>query len=194
MGLDDYLRDTAGRVTLVAGQNLVQDAEMAIALLVEAFNNYAPVLICGNGGSAADAQHIAAELVGRFRRDRRGLNAIALSTNSSVVTAWSNDVDFSSVFERQVEAHGASGGVLWAISTSGNSENVVRAAIQAHKMDMRTIALTGRGPNRLTQNSQVAIAVELTDTAHIQELHLPIYHYICERVEAAIGLASRGEA
>src|SRR5882757_1333939 len=117
----------------------------AIGLIAAALRRDRPLLICGNGGSASDAQHITGELVGRFLKERRALNAICLSANVSVLTAWANDYSYDDVFARQVDAHGTAGGVLLVISTSGNSANVVRAAQAAKRLGLPVIALTGRG-------------------------------------------------
>ncbi|MGY9056696.1 MAG: D-sedoheptulose-7-phosphate isomerase, partial [Alphaproteobacteria bacterium] len=129
MKLSQYLNDSAAIVAVTAN---VPGIEKAMAKAVDwtaaALAARLPVLVCGNGGSAADAQHIAGELVGRFLKERRGLNVLALTANSAVLTAWANDHDFDSIFARQVEAHGRPGGVLIALSTSGNSTNVVQAA------------------------------------------------------------------
>lgn len=157
-----------------------------IRMLVEALNERLPVLVCGNGGSASDAQHIAGELVGRFLIERPALNVMALSANTSVLTAWANDYDYATVFSRQVEAHGQDGGVLWVISTSGNSSNVVHAAAAAKKQNMGVIALTGEGGGRLADVCDVLIDVPSRSTPRIQEMHLILYHFICERVEAEL--------
>jgi D-sedoheptulose 7-phosphate isomerase len=142
------------------------------------------LLLCGNGGSAADCQHMAAEFVSRFSKDldRRALPAIALTTDTSFLTAFGNDCGFEGIFERQVEALGSPGDVLIAISTSGNSPNVIRAVEAAKKRSMSTIALTGNG-GRLSAMADVAIAVPSTDTQYIQEAHLAVEHTLCELVE-----------
>ena len=143
-----------------------------------------PVLVCGNGGSAADSQHIAGELVGKFLKERKALNVRALTVDTSVITAWANDVSYETVFARQVEAYGQSGGVLWGISTSGNSANVLRAAEEARRHGMTVLALTGQGGGKLAGLADILIAVPSKLTPRIQEMHAMLYHYICERVEA----------
>ena len=158
----------------------------AVDLITEALRRDRPLLVCGNGGSAADAQHITGELVGRFLKERRALNAICLSANISVLTAWANDYDYQDVFSRQVEAHGQKGGVLLAISTSGNSPNVIRAAETARKLRMPVVSLTGRGGGALAQASDVLLDVPSGETPFIQQAHICLYHFICERVEAAL--------
>ena len=160
--------------------------DAAIELLVGAAQSQKPILVCGNGGSASDALHISGELVGRFLIERRALDVICLNANVSVLTAWSNDYDYASVFARQVQAHGRAGGVLWGISTSGNSANVVAAFEQARAMGMSTFALTGEGGGRLGALADVLIDVPSRSTPRVQEMHLPIYHYICEAVEQGI--------
>ena len=158
--------------------------DSAIRLLSDALINNKPVLVCGNGGSAADSQHIAGELVGKFLKERRALNVRALNTDTSVITAWANDVSYDTVFARQVEAYAQTGGVLWAISTSGNSKNVLLAAKKAKELGMSVIALTGEGGGALTQIVEVLLEVPSKITPRIQEMHVMIYHYLCEAVES----------
>jgi D-sedoheptulose 7-phosphate isomerase len=143
------------------------------------------VLVCGNGGSAADAQHITGELVGRFLRERRALPVICLSSNPAVLTAWSNDYAFDTVFARQVEAYGRAGAAILGISTSGNSRNVIAAFEVAHRLGMQTVALTGEGGGQLAAVSDHLIAVPSRRTPLIQQAHICLYHYICEQVELA---------
>ncbi len=171
---------------LRSDSDLIEKLEIAIKWLVHSLQQQLPVLVCGNGGSAADALHISGELVGRFLRERKALNVVSLNANVSVLTAWANDYDYNSVFARQVEAHGQPGGVCWGISTSGNSPNVVQALEKAHQMNMKTIALTGVGGGKLNDSSDLLIDVPSDSTPRIQELHLPIYHFICEQVERRI--------
>lgn len=142
-----------------------------------------PVLTCGNGGSASDALHVSGELVGRFFRDRRALNVICLNSNVTVMTAWANDVDFTSVFSRQVEAHGEGGGVLWGFSTSGNSKNVVDAFEKATSFGMKTIAMTGSSPGLLGELADHVISVPGDDAPSAQNMHVLLYHYMCAAIE-----------
>lgn len=158
----------------------------AIALIVDALRVGRPLLVCGNGGSAADAQHITGELVGRFLKERRALNAICLSTNVAALTAWANDYHYDDVFARQVEAHAPAGGVLLALSTSGNSANVVRAAAAAKRLGVSVISMTGQGGGKLKALSDVLLDVPSDKTPMIQQVHICLYHFICERVEAAL--------
>ena len=157
------------------------------AVIAEVFLAGGKVLLCGNGGSAADCQHMAAEFVSRLSKDfdRRALPAIALTTDTSFLTAFGNDCGFEGIFERQVEALGNAGDVLIGISTSGNSPNVIRAVEAARKGNIRTIALTGNG-GRLAAMTDVAIAVPSGDTQYIQETHLAVEHILCELVESIL--------
>jgi D-sedoheptulose 7-phosphate isomerase len=153
---------------------------------VERFAAGNKLLVCGNGGSAADAMHICAELVGRFFKERAALPAIALASDPAVLTAWSNDYSYDSAFSRQVEALASAGDVVWGISTSGNSKNVVAALKAARERKAATIALTGAGGGALAQYADVLLAVPLSMTPRIQEVHAVTYHIICEAVEAAV--------
>jgi len=144
------------------------------------------VMACGNGGSAADAQHFAAELVGRFERERPGLAAIALTTDTSILTAIGNDYDFAAIYSKQVQALGQPGDVLIAISTSGNSANVLAAIEAAHAREMTVVALTGRTGGRLRallSDTDVLIAVPHDRTARIQEVHLLSLHCLCDAID-----------
>ncbi len=158
----------------------------AAATIVEALATGHLVMVCGNGGSAAEAQHFAGELVGRFRREREPWPVLALTTDSAVLTAVANDYGYDTVFARQVAAFGHRGDVLVAISTSGESPNVVNAACQARDRGMSVIALTGREPTRLGLFSDVAIAVPTTETALVQEVHSVLVHVISEIVESSL--------
>jgi D-sedoheptulose 7-phosphate isomerase len=144
-------------------------------------------MFCGNGGSAADAQHFAAELVGKFYRKRRALAALSLTTDTSILSSIGNDVSFRSVFARQVEAIGRRGDVLVCISTSGKSPNVVEAARAAHRMGIKVVALLGAYTKVLGRLSDVVISVPSRDTARIQEMHALIGHTVCQIVEAELG-------
>lgn len=157
----------------------------ACAVISQCFLNNKKVLVCGNGGSAAESQHLAAELVGRYElSQRQGLPAISLTADSSVLTAWSNDIGFEDVFARQVEAYGQRGDVLICLSTSGQSDNLVRAMKMAHKKHIKCIALSGKGGGETAGYAHVNIIVPSYDTQHIQEVHLHVIHTICSLVEA----------
>jgi D-sedoheptulose 7-phosphate isomerase len=146
------------------------------------------VMFCGNGGSAADSQHLAAELTGRFIKDRRPISAIALSTDTSVLTCVGNDYSFDEVFARQVQGFGRKGDVLMAISTSGNSRNVIRAAEEASAVGMPVIGLLGHNGGTLRELCDLAIIVPSQVTARIQESHILIGHTLCGLIEEALGL------
>jgi D-sedoheptulose 7-phosphate isomerase len=146
------------------------------------------ILLCGNGGSAADAQHIAAELVGRYEQHRRSFPAISLTTDTSALTAISNDYGYEEVFARQVEGLAAAGDLLIAISTSGHSPNVVKAAEKARSLGCKTIALTGCSGKPLADHCDLAIVVPSDRTARVQEAHITIGHLWCEMVDRALGL------
>jgi D-sedoheptulose 7-phosphate isomerase len=143
------------------------------------------ILLCGNGGSAADAQHVAAELVARFTRERAAIPAIALTTDSSILTAIANDYSFERIFERQVEALGAAGDTLIAISTSGKSPNVVRAAQLAKRLSLRVVALTGEAASPLSALADVWLPAPSRETAQIQQVHISVLHALCDQIEAA---------
>ncbi|HMO49742.1 MAG TPA: SIS domain-containing protein [Kiritimatiellia bacterium] len=152
------------------------------------------VLLCGNGGSAADAQHIAGEFLNRFLKERRPYAAIALSTDTSTMTAIGNDYDFAQVFEKQVQALGRPGDVLWAISTSGNAENVMRAVAAARANGLAVIGMTGGAGGRLAPASDILFCLQSTSsTPRIQEGHQLLFHLICERLEE-IMVASEASA
>ena len=164
---------------------IAQAAEMMVASLV----GNGRILACGNGGSAADAQHFAAELVGRFEMERQGLAAIALTIDSSIMTAVANDYGFTTVFERQVRALGQSGDVLLAISTSGNSPSIVEAIRAAHDNEMSVVALTGKGGGKIGEilrDTDVHICVPAERTARIQEVHLLTVHCLCDAIDCML--------
>ena len=161
----------------------------AVQALLTCVTGGAKVLDCGNGGSAADAQHFAAEFVGRFERERPELAALSLTTDSSIITAIANDYDFRSIFSRQVRALGQSGDVLLAISTSGNSANVLAAIEAAHERDMVVVGLSGRGGGKMTlalRDTDVHICVPHERTARIQEVHILALHCLCDAVDAQL--------
>ena len=162
--------------------SVLRAAEMIVASVQEG----GKVLLFGNGGSAADAQHIAAELVNRLNRDHPPIPAIALTTDTSILTSIGNDSSFDELFERQVRALGRRGDIAVAISTSGNSPNVLRAARAAREIGISVIALTGRGGGRLASEVDLALSVETESTQRIQETHITIGHIICELVEDAL--------
>ena len=143
---------------------------------------------CGNGGSAADSQHIAAEFVGRFKKDRKPLRSIALTTDTSILTCISNDYSFEEIFSRQLNALGRKGDVLIAITTSGESKNIKQALIQAKKMKIKTIALLGKKGGVCKDHADLSLIIPSHTTARIQEMHILIEHLMCELVEKKLGL------
>jgi len=160
--------------------------ENAAEALIRAYRSGNKVLIFGNGGSAADSQHMAAELVGRFKKERPAIPAIALSTDTSALTALANDYGYATVFSRQVEALGKKGDVAFGISTSGNSENVIAAVRKAKSIGMKTISLTGCGGGELKKECEFSIVVDSKDTPRIQESHITIIHILCQMIEDAL--------
>ena len=179
----DHLKRSA-ETQLKTAEACAADIERAAILVADALRAGGKLLICGNGGSAADSQHMAAELVSRLTLDfeRPGLPAIALTTDSSILTAYANDFDFSGVFARQVQALGRAGDVLIGISTGGVAANVIAAVRQARELGMRTVALTGQ-QGELAGLVDVAIRVPSSTTAHIQEAHVAVEHTICHLLE-----------
>ena len=164
-----------------------KDIDIAANIMTDAIKNGRKILWCGNGGSAADAQHMATELMGGLRdHDRPAIASIALTTDSSFLTAWSNDTNFNTIFSRQLDGLGKAGDVLVAISTSGNSENIVQAVERAKAMDMAVIILTGQSGGKLRDKGDVVIRIPSDDTQRIQEGHLLAEHIMCEMVENAI--------
>jgi len=164
---------------------LAEPLLQASQLMVTCLQNGGKILACGNGGSAADAQHFAAELVNRFEMNRRGLAAIAMTHDASVITSIANDFSFDRIFSRQVEALGRPGDILLAISTSGNSENVVAAARAAAEIGMQTIAITGKDGGRLgsVTSLQVLLNINHPSTPRIQEMHITCLHILCSLVD-----------
>ena len=173
----------AGNLIAACNGDYLRRIGEAVEILAGAFRAGKKLLVYGNGGSASDAQHICGELVGRFLKERRGLPAIALSSNQAVLTAWGNDYSFETVFERQVQALGQPGDVAWGISTSGNSLNVIHAHRIAREMGLVTIGLTGLGGGRLAPWCDLLLDAPVNETPRVQEVHLVTYHAICAAVE-----------
>jgi D-sedoheptulose 7-phosphate isomerase len=165
----------------------VEDIEKAAEMMVAAVQNGNKILWCGNGGSAADAQHMAAELMGGLRsHDRPAIQSIALTTDTSFITAWSNDTDYEFIFSRQIEGLGSTGDILMAISTSGNSRNVVKAVESCKEKGITVIVLTGKTGGVLKDMGDVTISIPSDDTQRIQEGHLLAEHILCEMVEKSV--------
>lgn len=183
--LADHLHESARLITAMANFAAAPQVDRAVEKIVHTFRHHKPLLVCGNGGSASDACHIAGELVGRFLKERQALKCLALTSDPAVMTALGNDMGYDNVFARQVEAFAEPGGILLGLSTSGNSANVIAAFKMAKLRDMTTIAMTGEGGGKLAMYSDILIDVPSKHTPYIQQIHLCLYHYICEAVEAA---------
>jgi D-sedoheptulose 7-phosphate isomerase len=167
--------------------SLIDAVSHSAGLLIDALRGGHKILICGNGGSAADAQHMAAELVGRFERERAALPAVALTTDSSILTAWANDCGYDTVFARQVEALGQPGDALVGISTSGNSPSVIQALRVAQQRGLTCVALTGRAGGKLAALAGVcSLVVPAEETARIQEVHITVIHIWAKLIEEAL--------
>lgn len=181
--------EDSAQTKLAAVEAMAAPVAAAIETLTECLLAGGKVLACGNGGSAADAQHFAAELIGRFEAERQELAAIALTTDTSIITAVANDYSFDRIFSKQVRGLGHAGDVLLAISTSGNSGNVIEAIRAAHEHDMRVIALTGKGGGRiggLLRDDDIHLCVPSERTARIQETHLLVIHCLCDGIDALL--------
>ncbi|HEU4853458.1 MAG TPA: phosphoheptose isomerase [Telluria sp.] len=179
----------SAELKLQCADALTQPISQAVDIMFSALANGNKILACGNGGSAADCQHFAAELVGRFERERNPLPALALTTDTSIMTAVGNDYSYREIFSKQVQAFGQPGDVLLAISTSGNSANVLAAAEAALEREMRVVALTGKDGGalaRMLTDADVHINVPHTRTARIQEVHLVTIHCICDGIDVAL--------
>jgi len=179
----------SAQLQLKALEVLAAPIAQATEIMVKCLLANGKILACGNGGSAADSQHFAAELLNRFERERPGLAAIALTTDTSTLTSIANDYHYEQIFSKQVSALGQPNDVLLAISTSGNSKNVARAVAAAHEREMRVVALTGRGGGeigKLLGNDDVNICVPHSQTARIQETHLLAIHCLCDGIDTML--------
>ena len=186
--IQQHFRDSAA-TTLAAMETLAVPIAAAVDTMFAALANSNKILACGNGGSAATAQQLAAELIGRFERERPGLPALALTTDASVLTAVANDYSYDQVFAKQVRALGQPGDVLLAITTSGNSTNVLAAIHEAHEREMIVIALTGKGGgdvNAVLADTDIHLCVPSDRTARIQEVHLLMIHCLCDGIDAML--------
>lgn len=183
-GIQHIIEDSiATKQAIVSGQTLMQTASKIANAITTCYRNGGKVLFCGNGGSAADAQHLAAELSGRFYFDRPPLDAEALHVNSSYVTAVANDYTYDEIYSRYVNGVGKKGDVLIGISTSGNSENILRALKVAKSKEMVTIAMTGKSGGKMKDVVDFLLNVPSTDTPRIQEAHIMLGHIFCQIVE-----------
>jgi D-sedoheptulose 7-phosphate isomerase len=183
-GLDDYLAESISVLRSPAISKLGGTLDCAVKHLASSLKRGLPLLVCGNGGSAADAMHITGELVGRFLQERQALRCYCLSSNSCVLTAWSNDYSFETAFARQVEAYGERGGILIGLSTSGQSPNVIAAFQTAIEIGMSTIAFTGDQGGQLANLADFLLNVPSKSTPIIQQAHSCLYHYLCAQLEA----------
>jgi D-sedoheptulose 7-phosphate isomerase len=181
--LDYWVKDKIKGLEAAFTPDYCQAIDSVVTLIVSSFEQGNKLLICGNGGSASDAQHIVAEFIGKFNINRRGLPAIALSTNPAILTAWTNDHEFETVFSRQVESLGKPGDILWGISTSGKSKNVIRALEAAKQQGIITIGMTGNNGGITRDLVDYPLFVEAQYTPLVQEIHVITYHRICEQVE-----------
>lgn len=177
------------RVIEEAAQLNLESIQIAARKIAASLQNGGTLFWCGNGGSAADSQHLAAELVGRFKKDRKALRSIALTTDTSVITCVANDYSYEEIFSRQLEALARAGDVLLAISTSGNSENVLAALKSAKELEVITISLLGRNGGKAKALADLPIIIPSESTARIQEAHILIGHIICDLIEQELGLA-----
>jgi D-sedoheptulose 7-phosphate isomerase len=171
---------------MLSDPDLLAQVEAVVALVIDTYRRGGKVMIAGNGGSAADAQHITAELVSRFGFERQPLPAMALTTDTSILTAISNDYGYESLFSRQLEAHGRPGDVFIGISTSGDSPNVVRALATADRLGLASVGLTGATGGQMADLCRYCIKVPSTDTPRIQEGHITIGHILCAATERAL--------
>lgn len=178
------LRESAD-LKLRFAKESISEIEEAISMIQKTLKAGGKVLIFGNGGSAADAQHIASELVNRYSKKRNALAAVALSTDSSILTSIANDSSFDEIFSRQIEALGKKGDIAWGITTSGKSVNVINALKTAKSMDLKTIAFSGEDVSKLEKTADCCVQVQSKSTARIQELQITLAHIICEQIEEA---------
>jgi D-sedoheptulose 7-phosphate isomerase len=174
------------KARLLESDSLICKIEEVARLGIDIYKNGSKILACGNGGSASDAQHLVGELVGRYMLERNGIPAIALTANSTVMTALANDYDYESVFAKQVKAYGNKGDVLIGISTSGNSQNVIKAFEKAHEMGIITVGFTGEKGGNMKNVSDYLINVPSDSTPRIQEMHILVIHIICGLIEGGL--------
>jgi D-sedoheptulose 7-phosphate isomerase len=177
--------DESAEITMLSRGIIVAAVLESVPLCIRTLQNGGKILVAGNGGSAADAQHFAAELTGRYRRDRRGLAAIALTTDTSFLTAWTNDSGYETVFARQLESIGQKGDIFIGISTSGNSPNILQALGKANELGMSTVLATGQRGGAMRGMADIEVNVPSTDTSRIQEVHTLFFHLLAGHIEAA---------
>ena len=182
--IKDYIKESVtAKEKILSNESIILLIEKAVKILVDAYETGNKVLVAGNGGSAADAQHIVAELVSKFMLDRPALNAMALTTNTSILTAVGNDYSNDYIFSRQIQAYGNKGDVFVAISTSGKSQNIINAVKEAKKLGLKVVGLVGAKITKLEDYCDVVISIPSENTPIIQESHIMIGHILCSLVE-----------
>lgn len=182
--IKEYIEEgIALKETILRDETLLSAVEKSIGLLHTCLANRNKILIAGNGGSAAQGQHFAAELMGRFKKERKAYPALALTTDTSFLTAWSNDTNFETIFSRQIEGLGKPGDVFFGISTSGNSKNIIEGIDAAKKIGMKTICLLGRDGGKTKGLADIELIIPSNNTPRIQEIHIMLIHSICEELE-----------
>ena len=181
--LENIQESIAAKQKLLNDEGILKTIEEAASLCIDAYKKGRKILVCGNGGSASDALHMAGELVGRYKLERSGIPAIALNSNVAVMTALGNDYDYESIYAKQVKALGSEGDVLFAISTSGNSKNTVAACRQAAAMNISTVSLTGENGGKMREISDICLNVPSNNTPRIQEMHILLIHTLCGIIE-----------
>ena len=164
------------------------DIEESSKVISNSLRNGGTVFFCGNGGSASDSQNFSSELVGKFQNERKALRAIALTADSSILTNIANDFSYKNVFSRQIEALGRNGDILFSISSSGESPNVLEAIKVANDLNLKTISLLGKGGGKALNTSQMSIVIPSSSTARVQEMHLLVIHILCELIEKQLGI------
>ena len=179
------LRESAD-LKLRFAKESVADVEEAASIIIKSLKSGGKILIFGNGGSAADSQHIAAEFVNRYSKTRKAFAALALTTDTSILTSVPNDGSFNDVFSRQIEALGCKGDVVWGLTTSGTSENVIKGFKTAKSMGLKTIAFTGQDKSKLVKSTECCVSVPSKSTPRVQELHITLAHIVCELVEESL--------
>lgn len=185
--IKDALNQSIAIKKLLLDQNIIDKIQKTAELIISSLKNKGKIIIFGNGGSAADAQHMASELVGRFKKERKAIPAISLTCNTSSLTAISNDYSYDASFKRQLEAFANAGDVAVGISTSGNASNVIEAIKSARALNLKTVALTGKSGGKLSKEVNISINVPSEDTPRIQEAHILIIHILCELIENGMG-------
>lgn len=179
--IKNYLQNVSNNFKLLESQS--DNIKIATNIMIKALNSKNKIIYCGNGGSAADSQHLSAELMGRYKLDRKPLPAISLTVDTSAITAIGNDYGFEYIFSRQLEGIGNKGDILYATSTSGESKNVIKAIEKAKEIGIKVICVTGKDNNKMSEISNITIHAQSNETNHIQEMHIAIGQLICGIIE-----------